>query len=1485
MVVDNQGQIIIVFADSGQTLSVYRSSDKGLSYNKTSEIITENTVVAPRLFVKGNGGLILFTTQKAELQLEGIPGTLSVYYSESESTGEWGPLEKFVENDNLLQSFLPYYTSWNDDEYVVFQAIISSVNFQLFLKKRDGDTGLWSDSLILTNFTDPLSPEMSAEDFSNQRPFLCGAGDHLSLVWERNEFGLNSRVYYVQLNEDGQIISDIDPVSDDFRISAFPRIEYHEGEELLLWFDNRDGNKIILAQKRGLFWDEQSVSGINGDSTYGQFVSFTTDEDQSEILIAWENVSGNRNRTVILAPDQSVDSPQISPVNYRKGRRSSEEFPVFTWSEPSDSSFIRGYSYIWTKDEAESPPEKLDLRGDPLKRRTSFQALDEGIWYFKVIAQDYALNWSEPAVIPFYYDITPPKEVVFLETPTDSFGYALKNTFDLQWEDPPDEDIQRYFYKVSYLGTDILDSVYARMTYSTPSTVVNLNNKISVRNYDNGFWGITVVAEDAAGNRSLPSVQVFRLNKYIPVTYISNVTSVTDDLLRIKLTLRGRGFASEGAVASVIIDKDGERPWDYEFTLSNNGFTVVDDRTISGPLIDNIEGGVYRVAVEHPVRGIVFARNQLKFESTGVVKFGDFSTDYKSIWNVIPYDVRTVPGNLILAFAVLFLLALTITISTFKMVQISKEMKDLEYNSKALFEGSLLSEELKKEKVKVMKRKGLGLRFKFLMALLSLVIAVILMISITLGMYMINAQKVNLADSMKQRAELLLETLVSGAENSLPLSGLDRSLGLNVIPKQIIAMDEAQYAIITGVGFDDPGEYNYIWAQNDPQINSKIELPVSLSQLDYDLLTDTISEEEIIILNSVYGENDSEFTLKESAASEDKILIAQLFQRAGIVEEYTIGGEKRLFDEVSPAIVNVAKTINEEGEKSVGDIPDKISELNRRGVQLAVSGGSQEQINLINDDIRVLSEQLDERLTNISNVSFIYPDYVPEQLNRDQPDYIFYRPIVYQDTSSETYFRGTVRLGVSVELILDQIDDIIANLIKITILISLAALALGVVGAYFLSSTMINPIKKLVLGVERIRDAEDITKLKEQKIIVKSKDELSDLADTVNEMTTGLIKAAVASQQVTLGKEVQKKFVPLDPVPSGEDRKLSTGGEINDKAEFFGYYEGAKGVSGDYFNFRRIDKNHYACIKCDISGKDIPASLIMVEVATIFNSYCKNLNLKRDGIHLDKMVSNVNDLIEELNFIGKFAAFTIVLLNINTGKTWMSNAGDNVVHYFDSEKGKMDTIELFKAPAAGPFPSDMVTFKQEIHTFKAGDILLLFTDGIEESQSVFRNSDMEIIKCEGCDFSGVQGSTENRDTDTHLISSDNEELGLRRIDEIANALLNGETYELIKHHNPFSDRHLTFNFSQCENTLEDTVIGLLSVEKIFRMFPDPGAGAKDRIKIDIKIDNFLKKHFDQYNEYFRYPIENKETPEYIYYSHLKETAQYDDLTILAVRKK
>ncbi|MDR1804074.1 MAG: HAMP domain-containing protein [Treponema sp.] len=167
----------------------------------------------------------------------------------------------------------------------------------------------------------------------------------------------------------------------------------------------------------------------------------------------------------------------------------------------------------------------------------------------------------------------------------------------------------------------------------------------------------------------------------------------------------------------------------------------------------------------------------------------------------------------------------------------------------------------------------------------------------------------------------------------------------------------------------------------------------------------------------------------------------------------------------------------------------------------------------------------------------------------------------------------------------------------------LAAEAVGVIGAILLSNSIINPIKQLIKHVQTIRDTDDLADLSGMEVKIKSRDELAILGDTINDMTHGLVKAALASSELSIGKEFQKKFLPLELDNHGNH--LSTGFEETKYFSLFGYYEGAKEVSGDYFDYLDLDGRYYAIIKCDVAGKGVPASFLMIQVATMFLNYFK----------------------------------------------------------------------------------------------------------------------------------------------------------------------------------------------------------------------------------------------------------------------------------------
>jgi serine phosphatase RsbU (regulator of sigma subunit) len=339
--------------------------------------------------------------------------------------------------------------------------------------------------------------------------------------------------------------------------------------------------------------------------------------------------------------------------------------------------------------------------------------------------------------------------------------------------------------------------------------------------------------------------------------------------------------------------------------------------------------------------------------------------------------------------------------------------------------------------------------------------------------------------------------------------------------------------------------------------------------------------------------------------------------------------------------------------------------------------------------------------------------------------------------------------------------------------------------------------------------------------------------------------AAQTESDLSIGREIQKKFIPLELDKNGS--KLNYGYTETETAAFFGYYAEADGISGDYFDYLKLDDSRYAIIKCDIAGKGIPAALIMVQVATMFLNYFRQWKPLSGEMRIEKLVYQINDFIETLGFKDRFAAFTLCVFNTQTGSLRFCNAGDNIIHLYDASAGCIRNITLPQTPAAGIFPNSVVESKggyqaQEL-TLDHGDILLLYTDGIEEAKR-----------------GGKRG----------------EELGSEQVYDIVNAVMNRGQYRLYDLH---------FDFSGCGGGVDELVMALVAVEKLFRCRHDPRAPRDEWALANKKLDAFLAAHFLQYQKYCAQTCAYPDNDLYIYYTHLREDEQYDDLTILGVKRK
>ncbi len=1493
---DDIGNLIIAysFGDSGayNKISIHKIESTGNTLEKLTTINYDRAVLSPSIYYRGDNGAlgyILFISQlenitpeiqedNTEIFLES--GAISIFSSNSDNGITWSENREFI-NRNSDQSALPVYKFFDGKEVVVYQSVMTfenqNNNFQLFIKSKSSEDTLWSEDKLITGYEEFItgSGNQPSKEFDNQRASFVVRDDKLGLTWERSYGFETSKIYYanlIQNNGDYELINS-EKITAGSRSCSRPRGFEFNDEFYLLWFDNQLGsNDIVMASpdRQSGLWIEKIVSDDrNYFSVFGDFVQF-----KNSLRIFWEDQSINRDdynktkgRIQALNPDREVDSPIISS-SYKP--RDNKTNVRFRWTKPADSSGIKGYYYTWRKKDGPIINEQRVLSNVQISNFLPTQ--DDGEYYFSVYAEDNAGNISDTREYLYTFDITPPDRVIFPEPRTDEKGYLLSNSELIYW-DTLDEDVVGFSNTITFLGQNF-DVNEFNIGTTRRSNSFTQTQSVSFNNYDDGYYALTVRAIDQAGNIGRPEAFIYKLNKYIPVTYISFINYSQNTNGELVTTIHGRGFRADGDVTTVILDMDGREPWDYSFESDSGVFDVVTDRRIEGPNLDDIEGGTYRVGIIHPVRGTFFSGPIVKVESTGTIKFGDFTQGYEEVWQTIKHKRLTLSIELIIFILTMLTGIIIFVLTLIKLIQISRDSKRIYHDAKALALGTPFLKEKDMLRIRDMKKQGFGLRLKFTVLIISLIIGVIALISIPLASYMIDTQKKNLTEGLVTRTEILLNSIASGSKTYIELGQI---IELSNIIKTTEAMPEVMWATIVGVSGTDADVTNALWAYTDEKIAGYfVPLPNRIDKISFiESFRPNITDVDFELLLTMYEENSDSYNIKEDTNIDDNIKVRKILTDSGYPREIVIG-ETPYIDSLYKDINDLIGNIETKGTE---ELKDKKEEIIKLSAERSTATG--ERSTELSETLNLIQSQIENALKLMSADTRQVP-LVDYQIVEDQKSYIFYKPILYSETGVDTFYKGMVRLEVSTESINLEIKNSIRNLTIRVGITAIVAILIGFVGALILATFMITPIKRLVEGVQIIRDTEDKSKLKSHEIVVKSRDELFTLASTVNQMTEGLVKAAAMASDVTMGKEIQKMFIPLELNPDGEG-KLTTGEFENDEISVFGYYEGAKGVSGDYFDYRQIDDDHFAMIKCDIAGKGIPASLIMVEVATIFLAYFRKWSVKKEGYRIDELVYSMNDLLEERGFKGRFAAFIVVILNTKTGKCHMCNAGDNLVHIYRSKTHVMETITLFEVPAAGIFSSDMLEmqggYKVETTTLNRNDILFLFTDGVEESKHLFRDEEYNEIICTH------PGLKEGELHDTHALSEGFEELGVQRINEILHSVIHKTTYSLKKYHYPQPEAEFIFDFGSLTGAVKDAVLGLIAVEKVFRLNPDPSANKSDVLKIDKVVNNFLMKHFDQYSDYYKFKVDKGEDAQHDFFSHIKEDDQYDDLTILAIKKK
>lgn len=170
---------------------------------------------------------------------------------------------------------------------------------------------------------------------------------------------------------------------------------------------------------------------------------------------------------------------------------------------------------------------------------------------------------------------------------------------------------------------------------------------------------------------------------------------------------------------------------------------------------------------------------------------------------------------------------------------------------------------------------------------------------------------------------------------------------------------------------------------------------------------------------------------------------------------------------------------------------------------------------------------------------------------------------------------------------------------------------------------------------------------------------------------------------------------------------------INDSdIDLFANMAAAKEIGGDFYDFFWLndEKSKLAIVIADVSGKGVPAALFMTVSRTLIRAHAYN-HLDSPGTCLTK----VNAALQKDNTNVMFVTTFYAILDVKTGVLTYTNAGHNPVHII-RKGGKVETMTKIHGMALAVM-EDLV-YKEDQLSLNPGDILFLYTDGVNEAENV-----------------------------------------------------------------------------------------------------------------------------------------------------------------------
>ena len=292
-------------------------------------------------------------------------------------------------------------------------------------------------------------------------------------------------------------------------------------------------------------------------------------------------------------------------------------------------------------------------------------------------------------------------------------------------------------------------------------------------------------------------------------------------------------------------------------------------------------------------------------------------------------------------------------------------------------------------------------------------------------------------------------------------------------------------------------------------------------------------------------------------------------------------------------------------------------------------------------------------------------------------------------------------MGVMVPLI---------NIIKPVLYIVGILLVIMILGLIVVALMCRGVIKRITKPLRRFADsADEISKgnFPAELPKIKSKDEMLRLRNSFETMQTSLVRQIEETKimneekgrlegELHTARHIQMSMLPktFPPFPERDD------------LDIYGLLAPAKEVGGDLYDFYIRDEKLFFCIG-DVSGKGVPASLVMAVTRSLFRSTSSHENRP------SRIINIINDAIARDNESNMFVTFFLGILDLPTGRLRYCNAGHNAPISIKQDKvGFLQVIPNIPIGVLTDFQ-----FEEQETWLPHGAAIFLFTDGLNEAEN------------------------------------------------------------------------------------------------------------------------------------------------------------------------